>query len=64
MRSRFRSVIGKEPGGRWVFSMLGRRHGTPGWADDPVVAVAESGERRRQGRRYIRRQVERLGLIQ
>ena len=55
---------GREKGERWVFSILGRRRGDPRWVDDPVVAVAEAGKRRRRGRRDIVRQEERLGRAQ
>ena len=47
-----------------VFGMLGRRRGTPRWADDPVVAVAEVGKIRMRGRRGIGRQEERAGQVQ
>ena len=34
------------------------------WADDPMVAVAEAGERRLWGRRGIGQQEERVGRVQ
>ena len=44
--------------------MLVQRRGTPRWADDPVVAVTEVGERRKRGRRYIGQKEERVGRVQ
>ena len=50
--------------GRWVFGMLGRRHGTPGWAYDPVVEMTEAGKRQQRGRMDIGQQEERVGQFQ
>ena len=44
--------------------MLGRRQGKTRRTDDPMVAAAEAGERRRQGKQDIRRQEERVGRFQ
>ena len=43
--------------------MLGRRRGTPRWADDPVVVVAEAGKMQLWGRRGIGQKEERVGRV-
>ena len=43
--------------------MLIQRHGTPMWADDPVVLVAEAGKRQLWGRWGIRQKEERVGRV-
>ena len=59
-----RAVMGERREGDRFFGILGQILGTPRWADEPVVAVAEAGKRQWRGRRDIGRQEKRVGRVQ
>ena len=61
---RSRIVMVREGRETGFLGMLGQIRGAPRWADDPVVAVSEAGERRLWGRRDIGRNEERVGRFQ